>query len=321
MKRIAFAAAVAAFCLSAFAQTFPTRPVKIVVPLPPGPLDGTMRLVSPAMAEDLGQPVLVENRPGAAGVIGLEAVARAAPDGYTILGAAGGNFIVAPVVVENHPTNPLRDFSPVTVLYDAPAALVVKRSLPVNTLAEFLDYAKKNPGKLSYGSSGTGGAAHIEGENFKRITGTNLLHVPYKGYGPMVQAILGEEIDALVSVSLSFVQPLANAGKLKILGIHNRRAADLPNLPYLEDVLPGFFSAPVFVGFLAPAATPRPIVMRLNAAAVKAIRNPEVRGKFESQGYTLLGNSPEEMGAMMKQAYERTAQMVKGVRTAGVKLE
>src|SRR6185436_20132746 len=138
------------------------------------------------------------------------------------------------------------------------------------------------------GSSGTGGAAHIEGENFKRITGTNLLHVPYKGYGPMVQAILGEEIDALVSVSLSFVQKKENAGKLKILGIHNRRAADLPNLPYLEDVLPGFFSAPVFVGFLAPAATPRPIVMRLNAAAVKAIRNPEVRGKFESQGYTLL---------------------------------
>src|SRR6185436_16532010 len=135
MKRIAFAAAVAAFCLSAFAQTFPTRPVKIVVPLPPGPLDGTMRLVSPAMAEDLGQPVLVENRPGAAGVIGLEAVARAAPDGYTILGAAGGNFIVAPVVVENHPTNPLRDFSPVTVLYDAPQALVVKRTLPVSTLA------------------------------------------------------------------------------------------------------------------------------------------------------------------------------------------
>jgi tripartite-type tricarboxylate transporter receptor subunit TctC len=198
MKLLAFTASLL-LAGAAAAQTFPSKPVRVVVPLPPGPLDGTMRMFSPLIQEDLGQPVLIENRPGAAGVIGLEAVARAAPDGYTILGAAGGNFIVAPIVVDKHPTHPLRDFAPITILYDAPQAMVVKRTLPVNTLAEFIDYAKKNPGKLSYGSSGTGGAAHIEGENFKRLTGTNVLHVPYKGYGPMVQAMLGEEIDTLFS--------------------------------------------------------------------------------------------------------------------------
>src|SRR3954469_21717240 len=136
------AALAVAFCAvaPAAAQNFPSKPVRIIVPLPPGPLDGTMRLLTPAMQEELGQPVLIENRPGAAAAIGLEAVARAAPDGYTILGGAGGNFIVAPVVVENHPTNPLRDFAPITTLYDAPQALVVKRSLPVSTLAEFIEY-------------------------------------------------------------------------------------------------------------------------------------------------------------------------------------
>ncbi|OFZ98696.1 MAG: hypothetical protein A3H35_08080 [Betaproteobacteria bacterium RIFCSPLOWO2_02_FULL_62_17] len=316
---------VAAACLcapiTAFTQAFPAKPVRVIVPWPPGAIDVSVRLLQQVMAEDLGQPLIIETRPGASGFIGAEMVARAAPDGYTLLATAAGSLVTGTLINPKAPFDTRKDFTPVTMIYDAPQVIVAKTSLPLNNLKELIDFAKANPGKLSYGGTGIGAAQHVDGETFKRIAGVDLVHVPYGGFGPLLQAVAGQQVD-LGFATVGVVRQLVLAGKARLIAVHGGKApANYPPAANLNEVFPGFETAPGFIGFWAPAATSQSIVQRLNAAAVKALRTPDVRAKFDETGVNVVGNTPEEFAAVIKAAFESAGRSIRAARAAGVKFD
>jgi tripartite-type tricarboxylate transporter receptor subunit TctC len=316
---------VAALCLGAplavMAQAFPTKPVRVIVPWPPGAIDVSVRLLQNVMQEDLAQPVIIETRPGASGFIGAEMVARAAPDGYTLLATAAGSLVTGTIINPKAPFDTLRDFTPVTEIYDSAQVIIAKISLPQTNLKELLDFAKANPGKLSYGSTGIGAAQHVDGETFKRIAGVDIVHIPYGGFGPLLQAVAGQQVD-LGFATVGIVRQLVLSGKVRLIAVHGGKApANYPPAANLNDVFPGFVTAPGFIGFWAPAATPRPIVQRLNSAAVKALRTPEVRAKFDETGVNVVGNTPDEFLAVIKAAFDSAGRSIRAAQAAGVKFE
>lgn len=323
MKRFLRAAAALAILAAgtAAAQNFPAKPIRVVVPWPPGAIDNYVRFMQPSMNEDLGQPIIIENRAGASGHIGTENVARSPADGHTMLANAAGSMVTAWLISPNPPFDTLKDFAPVTMIYDSAQVLVARAGLPLNSLKEVIDYAKQNPGKLSYGSTGIGAAQHVDGETFKRVAQVDILHVPYAGFAPLIQALLGQQVD-LAMTALPVAKALIAAKKLKPISSHNGRLpTDMPQVPVLEDQFPGFESAPGFVGLWVASATPRAIVQRLNAASVKALKSPDVRGKIEETGATLGANTTEEFGAIVRTKMESSARMIKAARSAGVKFE
>ena len=322
-KHIRAFLAAACLCapLAVFAQAFPTKPVRIIVPWPPGAIDVSVRLLQQSMTDDLGQSVIIETRPGASGFIGAEMVARAAPDGYTLLATAAGSLVTGTIIYPKAPFDTVRDFTPITQIYESAQVIVAKMSLPQTTLKELIDFAKANPGKLSYGSTGIGAAQHVDGETFKRTAGVSIVHIPYGGFGPLLQAVAGQQVD-LGFATVGVVRPLVLAGKARLIAVHGGKApANYPPATNLNDVFPGFETAPGFIGFWAPAATPRPVVQRLNGAAVKALRTPEVRAKFEDTGVIVGGNTPEEFAAVIKASFDSAGRSIRAAQAAGVKFE
>ena len=293
------------------AQTFPTRPVRLIVGFTPGGgVDINARLLAAKLSEILGQTVIVENKPGAGTNIANEYVAKAAPDGYTLL-------FNSPAVAINMSLYPnpgydvLRDYAPVSVYSDSTNILVVPASLPVKTVKELVALAREKPGALNFSSAGAGSTQHLAGELFKLRTGTSMVHVPYRGSAPSIAALLSAE------VQLTFVNPLAigphvKSGRLRALAVAGpKRAALLPEVPTMKEAGVDGVSVPLWFGMLAPAATPREIVAVLAAGVARAARDPDSRKRLEEQGAEPVGSTPEEFSALLREEVAKWAEVVK----------
>jgi len=310
-------AALAAF--QACAQDYPAKPIRIVVPFSPGGVaDNSARVVADSLGERLGRPILVENRPGASGNIGTQAVAQASPDGYTLLLGFDGTMVINPHVFPKIPFDTLKDFAPVTKLGDATLILVAHPSVPARNLAEFIAHAKARSGSFAYGTSGTGGTPHLAGELLKLRTGIALEHVPYKGGGQAITDAVGGQIP-LVFTAIATAQQYVRAGRLVGLGVPGaRRSAALPEVPtFVESGLPGF-DVSSWTGIFAPAATPRPVIDRLQRELAAVLRTAFVRERYAVLGIEPVGNSSREFGDQVR---ADLARWEKVVRAANVRLE
>ena len=310
-------AALAAF--QACAQDYPAKPIRIVVPFSPGGVaDNSARVVADSLGERLGRPILVENRPGASGNIGTQAVAQASPDGYTLLLGFDGTMVINPHVFPKIPFDTLKDFAPVTKLGDATLILVAHPSVPARNLAEFIAHAKARAGSFAYGTSGTGGTPHLAGELLKLRTGIALEHVPYKGGGQAITDAVGGQIP-LVFTAIATAQQYVRAGRLVGLGVPGaRRSAALPEVPtFVESGLPGF-DVSSWTGIFAPAATPRPVIDRLQRELAAVLRTAFVRERYAVLGIEPVGNSSREFGDQVR---ADLARWEKVVRAANVRLE
>lgn len=309
--RIAIVALLLVACAPAQAQPYPAKPVRLVVPFPPGgPTDIVGRLVSQKMAEGLKQPVVVENRAGAGGVLGTEAVAKSPADGYTVLMGTIGGLAVSMSLQPNRGYDTLRDFAPVTQAVNVTSILVTHPSVPVKSAKELLALARAQPGRLNYGSSGSGTVTHLAGELFKLMGGVNIVHVPYKGGSPALTAILSGEMSLTYENSLIIV-PHIKSGKVRALGVTSaKRSKLLPEVPSIAETLPGY-GASGWYGLLAPAGTPKDVLARLNTEAVRALRAPEVAEKLSSQGAEPAPGSPEEFTAFIRGEIDKWAKVVK----------
>jgi tripartite-type tricarboxylate transporter receptor subunit TctC len=297
--------------LPATAQNYPVKPVRLVVPFPPGgPTDIVARLMAPKMAEALGQQIVVENRGGAGGAIATEQVAKAAPDGYTIIMGTIGGLAVAKSLNPALGYDTLRDLAPITQSVTVTSILVVHPSVPAKSVRELLALAKKQAGKLNYASSGNGTVTHLAGELLKLMGKVDIAHVPYKGGAPALVALVSGEVDMSYENSL-IITPHIKSGKVKGLAVTGaKRSALLPELPTIAETLPGY-SASGWYGLLAPAATPKPVIARLNAEAVKALRAPDVVEKLSGQGAEPVGSTPEEFAAFIRSEIDKWAKLVK----------
>ena len=319
MRRSAILAAgfVLVAAQAGFAQEFPSRPVRLVVPFAAGGVtDTSARAVADRLGARLGQPVVVENRPGASGNIGTEQVAKSPPDGHTLVLGFDGTMVINPHVFAKIPFYTLRYFAPVTKLGDATLILVAHPSLPANSLQELVVLAKAKP--LAYGTSGTGGTPHLAGEMLAQRTGAQLTHVPYKGGGQAVIDVVGGQIP-LVFTAIATAQQFVKSGKLKAIGVSSgRRSSALPEVPtFAESGLPGFV-VDAWVGVLAPARTPRPVIERLQREIAAVLAEPAVKERYAVLGIEPVGNTPEEFAAQIR---EDLARWEKVVRQAGIKLE
>lgn len=305
------AAACVAAPFAVFPQAYPLKPIRLIVPYPPGGIDPYARVLGPKMNEELGQPVVIENRPGANGFIGSEQVARAAPDGYTIVFATSSTLVAGVLMSKKPPFEPVKDFTPIINIFEAVQTLAVHNSLPVNSVKELIDYAKKNPGKLSYNSSGIGSVFHLNGEMFKMATGVNIVHVPYGGTGPMAADFAAGRVEVCFP-GITNILPFMD--RVRVLAmLEPKRHAKFPNVPTLAEILPGYQKAPSWIGILGPANVPRPIVDRLNAAGAKALNEPDVRKFFDDRGSVIIGGTPEEFAATMRSNLKVTAELVKRI--------
>ena len=310
MKKSLLAGLIASMALGAQAQGFPAKPIRIVVPNPPGGgLDIMARLVAQRASETFGSAVVVENRPGGDGVIGSEQVARAAPDGYTLVVANASSHTANFYLMKNLPYHPLNDFTPIVGAVESITCLVVNASLPVNSVKDLIDYAKRNPGKLNFSSTGASGAYTISAENFKALTGTEIQHITYKGLAPAMTALISGEVN-LTFTSLTVAIPQAKAGKVKILGmLEGKRYSAMPNVPTVAETVPGYKGTAIWNGFMGPANMPAVIVNRLNAEILKALQLPDTRAKLDAT--ELIGGTPQEFGAYVKAELESFGRMVK----------
>jgi len=309
--------ALAFFALQAGAQTYPSKPVRLVNPFPPGgPLDVLGRLLSERLGAALGRPVLVENKPGAAGNVGAAEVAKAAPDGHTVLLTLFSIVTSNPHLYDRLPFDPLKDFAPVTALASSDSVLIVHPSVPAGSLGELIAYAKANPGKLNYASAGKASPGHLTAEFFSRRSGAAFTHVPYKGNAEAIRSVLAGETQMMLTPTTGAL-PHIKAGRLKALAVYlTDRIDELPGVPSLE----GFDqrTLPFWYGMLVPAGTPREIVMRLNAETVKALKDPPVEKKLRAGRIFPIGNTPEEFGAMMREGHAAWGRVI---RETGVKGE
>ena len=295
----------------AHAQPFPSKPLRIVVPFPPGGgVDLTARTVGQKMAELIGQPVVIENRAGAAGTIGAEFVAKGVPDGHLLLVAGPGSVAVAPLLFPKLGYDPLRDLAPVTMLVTMPFIVVAHPSMPVRNARELIAWAKANPGKVNMASGGAGTGQHLAGELFNLMAGIRTVHVPYKGTAPAIADIIGGHAD--LTFSDPSVLPLVKAGKLKVLGVSGTvRYEALPDAPLIADTgLPGF-DALNWYPMMAPGGTPKEIVTRLNNEAIRALAAPDVREKLLAQGLIPTPMTPDQLSQFIRTDLARWAKVVK----------
>jgi tripartite-type tricarboxylate transporter receptor subunit TctC len=297
--------------LPAQAQTYPVKPVRLIVGFPPGgPTDIVSRLVAPKLSAALGQQVVVENRAGAGGQIATEQVAKAAPDGYTLLMGTIGGIAVAMSLNPKRGYDTLRDLAPVTQCVTVTSILVTHPSVPAKSVKELLALAKASPGKLNYASSGNGTVTHLAGELLKHLGRVNIVHVPYKGGAPALTALISGEVDLSYENSL-IITPHIRSGKVRALAVTgSRRSRLLPDLPTIGETLPGY-SASGWYGLFVPAATPKAIVDRLNTVTVAALRAPDVVDKLSSQGAEPVGGSADEFTAFVRSEIDKWANLVK----------
>lgn len=324
LRTPSFAAAVLVFAIigtattESAAHTYPTKPIRLVVPVAAGGgTDFTARLLGQKLAEAWGQSVIVDNRPGAAGNIGVEIVAKATPDGYTLVMPIT-SFPINPSLYEKLPFDTVKDFSPVVLAASAPLLLVVNPSLPAKSVRELVALAKSKPGQLNFANSGSGTTGHLAGELFKRMAGVDIVSVAYKGGGPAITALLGGEVEMFFA-TIPGVVGHVKAGKLRALGVTSaKRVAELPDIPTVaESGLPGFEVIGWF-GIFAPAGTPRSVITRLNGELAKILQMPDVRERLAGHGLIPGGGTPEQLGAFLKSEIARWAKLIK---EAGIRLD
>jgi tripartite-type tricarboxylate transporter receptor subunit TctC len=302
---------------TAAAQSFPSKPIRVIVPFPPGGTSDILaRLIGAKIAESWGQQLIVDNRPGANGNIGAELVARAVPDGYTIILMDVGNLAISPSVFQKLPFDILKDFAPVTTVSYSPHLLTTHPSVPVKSVKELIALAKAQPGKLNY-PTGLGGAPHLAGLMFAQRTGIKWVYIPTKGGTQSIHAVATGEGDVLFLGMLQSL-PHVNIGKLKLIAVSSeQRLPGLPDTPTVAETLPGFVTGS-WQGILAPARTPPDAIAKLNAEVARILNLPDVKEKLSSQGTTPLTNSPQEMGVWLAAEKNRWAKLVKDT---GFKLE
>ena len=306
-----------ALAVPALAQPYPSKPVRLIVPYPPGGGNDTLgRLFAAKLGERTGQQFVVENRPGAGAMIGTEAAAMSAPDGYTILLSSIATHALSPNLYARVPYDPVKDFAPITLLGIAPTVLVVNAELPAKNLRELIDLSRKQ--QLAYASGGNGTPPHINAEVFKALAGVDLLHVAYKGGGPALVDLMAGRVQLMLDTAAS-AMPHVRSGKLRALALSApKRSADLPELPtFAEAGLPQY-DTNAWYSMHAPAGTPPDIVRRLNAELVAILRDPDIVARFKQLATDPVGNSPEEFAAFVKSELEKYARVIK---SAGIKLD
>jgi tripartite-type tricarboxylate transporter receptor subunit TctC len=300
------------------AQNFPSRPVRMLIPYTPGgPTDFVGRALAQRLQKPLGQQVVVDNRPGGGGVIATEIVARANPDGHTILFATPGQLITLPLLAANLPYDPLRDFMPLTKLVDTPQVLIASAKLPLSNVAELIAYAKQRPGQLNYASVQTGGTGHLGMELLKQSAGIDMLHVPYKGTAPALTDLIGSRVQLMFS-SLPSVQPHVQAGRVRLLATGARQRTEaIRDVPTIAETLPGY-DLVTWYGLFAPRKTPAPVITRLHRELVAILGSAEIAQLFAAQGIDPAHTTPQELERIMSSETERWRKVIK---TAGIKLE
>jgi tripartite-type tricarboxylate transporter receptor subunit TctC len=314
LGRLAAAAFALTVAAHAFGQPYPNRAIRVVVPFPPGgAVDFYARVVQQPLSELLGQPVVIDNKAGASGMVGAEAVAKSAPDGYTLLLGNIASLAINVGIYAKMPYDPLKDFTPIIRTVDVNYVLVVHPSLPVKTVSELIAYAKANPGKLSYGSAGSGSLPHLGTELFKAQTGTDIVHIPYKGGGPMVTDLLGGSVQ-LVIADQANLMPHVATGKLRAIAVATpKRSGNAPELPTIaESGLPGF-DATAWQGLVGPAGMPPDVVNRLNDAFNKVMAMPAVREKLIGGGLEPVGGTPEQFGRFIGSEIGKWTKIAKDV--------
>ncbi len=315
----AFGLGLLTFCLSvdiSAAQKWPERAIKIVVGFPPGPTDIVSRPIAAKLSEALGQPVIIENRPGANGSIAAEQVMRADPDGYTLLVGTSGTHVTAVHLFKKLPYDPVKDFTPVIATVEPATCIVVNPKLPVNNIAELVAYAKANPGKLSYATPGVGSVFHLLGELFKQTTGTDIVHVAYKGIDPALTDLIAGHIPVAFT-ALSSAMPHVTAGNARILAVlEPQRFLRTPNVSSISETIPAFQKPLTWFGFLAPKATPAPVVQRLNTEIAKILAMPDIKTLLEDNSYTIIGGSPDNLQNLMVDGIARFGKIIDA---AGIK--
>ncbi len=316
MNRVPLMALAAAVCIStqAFSQGYPTKPIRLVVPFPPGGVDVTMRPLLPTMDRELGQPFILEYRSGAGGVVGHEYVARQPADGYTILITLANSWVVASMVRRTTPFDPAKDFTPISLGYESMGVIIGHPSFAPSDLREMAVWARQNPGKAAWATSGVGSSWHINGELVKLGAKFDILHAPYQGFGPMIPAILGGQVP-LAMFAYSTVHPLITSGKVKLLGVTNSspifKSMIPPGVQTLADLVPGLQTMPDWIGLAGPAGLPEAIVRRVQGAYVKALNEPESRERLLRDKIVLVGSTPEQFAQRVKSDLALVARAVK----------
>jgi len=306
-------------CGSAQAQTWPSRPIRyIVIFAPGGTTDILARMIAPKLSDALGQPVVVENRPGAGGNNGAEMLAKSAPDGYTIGSGTVSSHAINATLYAKLPYDPAKDFSPITMLATLPNMLVVHPSLGVNTVPELIALLKANPNKYSFGSAGNGTSQHMSGEMFKTMTGTSMQHIPYKGSGPMVADLLAGTISmSFENITTAF--PPVKQGRLKALAVTTaKRSFVAPEVPTMQEVGLAGYDITSWQALFAPAGVPKEIIARLHAETAKALKAPDVAKRLEDLGLDAGGMPPEELAALIRRDIPRLGKVV---RDSGAKID
>jgi tripartite-type tricarboxylate transporter receptor subunit TctC len=316
--RILSLVALCAAPVPAKAQEYPSRPIRLVVPFPPGgPNDIIGRVVGQKMQELLGQTIIIDNRPGAGGALGTDNVAKSEPDGYSIAIASAGALAISTSLQEKILYDPLRDLAAITLVARVPELLVASTTLPVANVRELVALAKAKPGTINYGSTGPGSMPHLAGELFRSSAQIDIVHVPYRGAAPAVNDLIGHQVD-IMFLDLPVLLPQIQVGAIKPLAVGSRlRVKTLPDLPTMSEIGYPQIEADNWYGMVAPARTPRAIVLKLNAAAVAAMKAPEVQEKLASQGAILIGNTPEEFAAYVASEIQKWAKVV---QAAGIKV-
>jgi tripartite-type tricarboxylate transporter receptor subunit TctC len=308
-----------ALASTADAQSWPAKPIRIISPYPPaGANDLLARIIAPKLSEQLGQPVVVENRAGATGNIGAELVAKAPADGYTLLMGQAGNLTINISLMAKIPFDPVRDFSPVTMVASTPNVLVVHPSLPVRTVKDLIALAKAKPGQINYATSGIGSPGHLAAELLNKSAGIRLVHIPYKGAAPALLDVVAGNAHLYFTSAVS-AQPFIPSGRLRMVAVASaKRSPSLPEVPTVAEA--GFpeFDVSSWWGVVAPASTPREVVMRLQTEIHRVIALPEIRAKLAEQGLDIATNTPEQFAAYIK---SETAKWAKLIREVGVKPE
>ena len=319
MKRVALLLVGLTFTGAALAQAYPNRPVKVVVPWPPGQAtDLAARIVAEKLAQSLGQPFVIENKPGAGGQIGTAEVVKAAPDGYTLLAASSGPISIMPNL-QKVPYDTLKDLAPVSLIAAAPFALVTQPSFPASNAKEFIALLKANPDKYTFSSSGTGATAHMFSELFLSMAQVKARHVPYKGSAPAMTDVINGQISYTIETVAATVGHI-KSGRLKTFGVTTaRRTAALPDVPPLAEAgpLPGYDAA-AWIGYEAPAGTPRDVLVRLAGEIQKALQAADLKERYVALGLDPVSSTPDEMSAYLKRENDRYAQII---RSANIKIE
>ena len=298
---------------AAWAQSYPTKPIKIVVPFPPGNTTDIMsRLISPKITERLGQPVLVENKPGASGMLGLDYVAKAAPDGYIIAAGQGGNLVVLPHTSKNVPYDALKDFVPIAVSTTNYLGIVAYPEAPFKSVGEMVAWAKANPGRLTVATNGEGGFPHLAFEQLRVMAGFTFTHIPYKGSAQITTDVIGGQVQVGID-GITALAPHARSGRLRLLAITNRTRVDLwPGTPAAAEDVPGYESGGWF-GYVGPAGMPREIVIKLNEEINRAMKLPEIAEKLVAGGLIVVAEPPEYFGNIIRSDYAKYGKLMRDI--------